>query len=96
MMSCDGGVAVCGRVLGTVPVLYYDVIVTINTPLQLGCDGGVAVCGRVLGTVPVLCSMDNNNCNCLVSICGNLVITRGRDLVGVVQSLQGVTQVRLA
>ena len=53
------------------------------------------MCGVVLGSIPVLQCLAGTECGCLVSMCGNMVITRGRDIGGVVQALQGVTQVRL-
>ncbi len=57
-------------------------------------SGGVALSGTVLGTLPALVAINGSQCG-PVPLQGNLVLTKGRTMVEVVQALKGVTEVSL-
>lgn len=59
--------------------------------MQVEC-GDLTVAGAVMGCAPVLTAVGGVKCG-LMTLCGNLVVTKGEGVVGVVQALQGVTEV---
>ena len=58
---------------------------------QVDC-GGVRLSGTVLETVPVLVGVNGAECG-MVTLCGNILLTKGLTIEYLAQTIQGIREV---
>ena len=61
--------------------------------IQVGCEGGVHLTGMVLGPVPVLKAVNGMECG-PTGLSGSIILLKGKSVKEVIQSVDGILQVR--